>query len=157
MRRLTAGVVVLAIAAVAAVALAASPLPVLRKQRVSVAHWLVAHHHVATGAFVYAGAAAAGDPVAKNNLGVLHYRGIGGPVERVEATQLFAEAAALGSAQAETNLAVAEGGGCSLDPARSAATVRRLAAPLARGNPTAAGQTIDCLYLEATKDRSAIR
>lgn len=135
----------------AAVALIASPLPVLQRQRGALAHWLVAEGFAAAGAFVYAGLAASGDRAAKNNLGVLRYRGVGGPADVRAARRLFAEATALGSPQAAANLAVADGGGCGLDHARNAETVRQLGKAVAGSNAAAAKQTIDCLYFNDTK------
>ena len=139
--------------AIAVIALIASPFPILQKQRGALAHWLIAEGFATAGALVYVGVAHSGDPTAKNNLGVLRYSGVGGPSDLKAAQRLFAEASALGSFQAVTNLAVVDGGGCGLDHARSAATVRQLGSAVAEGNAAAAKQTMDCLYFDAAKSR----
>ncbi|MER8902342.1 hypothetical protein [Mesorhizobium sp. M0772] len=137
----------------AAFALIASPLPILQKQRNALAHWLVAEGFTAAGAKVYLAVASSGDATAKNNLGVLHYRGVGVSTDLEAARGLFTQAAALGSSQAVANLALIRGGGCGLDSARSAQTVGQLETAVADGNAAAAKQTIDCLYFNAAKNR----
>ncbi|UVK37374.1 hypothetical protein LHFGNBLO_004394 [Mesorhizobium sp. AR10] len=150
MRHLTIWAIALVFAAIA---LIASPLPVFQKQRNALAHWLIAEGFAVIGAKVYLAVASSGDATAKNNLGVLHYRGVGVSTDLEAARGLFTQAAALRSSQAVANLALVQGGGCGLDSARSATTVRKLETAVADGNAAAAKQTMDCLYFSAAKNR----
>jgi TPR repeat protein len=138
---------------VAAAAVIAAPFPILQSQRTALAHWLVAHEFFTAGALVYQGAAWSRDAIAQNNLGVLKYRGLGTRRDSDAARRLFSDSAASGSAQAEINLALVDGGGCGLDHDRSAASARQLAPSVAGGNSGAATQTIDCLYFADARSR----
>ncbi len=150
---------VLALAVLSLVALVVWPSLHNRELRLAIAHGLV-EIGVATAAWpILEGLAAAGDPRAQNNLGVLYIRGKGVIANRSRGRLFLSAAARQNYWPAVMNLAGLSGRGCGLDPGEAARVAKTLQPFVDSGNHLAASLQIDCLYFAKTqrtlRDRQA--